>query len=143
MFSKSCEYGLRAIIYITQQSIEQNMVSLKTIAAETGSPQPFTAKILQVLAKNNIVKSIKGPYGGFVVEADQFETKLSDIVYILDGDALYKGCGLGLSNCNEKSPCPLHFKFVEIRSNLKSMLEQTTIKSLATDISSQNLILKR
>ena len=61
MFSKSCEYGLRAIIYIAQQTNQNNKVSLMTISEEINSPQAFTAKILQQLTRNNIVKSIKLP----------------------------------------------------------------------------------
>ena len=45
MFSKSCEYGLRAIIYIAQQTNLNNKVSLTTISEEIDSPQAFTAKI--------------------------------------------------------------------------------------------------
>ena len=57
MFSKSCEYALRAIIYITQQSEMGKMVNLTMISEEIDSPVAFTAKILQQLTKNKIVKS--------------------------------------------------------------------------------------
>jgi len=115
MFSKSCEYGLRAVIFIAQQSSKNNKVSMSTISEEINSPQAFTAKILQQLTRNNIVKSIKGPYGGFTIEEYKMGTRLSEIVSVLDGDSIYEGCGLGLKQCDAKSPCPLHFKFVEIK----------------------------
>ncbi|WP_291870700.1 Rrf2 family transcriptional regulator [Maribacter sp.] len=144
MFSKSCEYGLRAIIYIAQQSAQDIKVSLVTISDAIHSPQAFTAKVLQQLTRNTIVKSIKGPYGGFVIENDKMETiRLSDVVKVLDGDTIYTGCGLGLSECNEDSPCPLHFKFVEIRSQLRNMLETTTLKMLVEDMDTANFFLKR
>ncbi|MCT4699910.1 RrF2 family transcriptional regulator [Tenacibaculum haliotis] len=144
MFSKSCEYGLRAIIYIAQQSAQDVKVSLATISEAINSPQAFTAKVLQQLTRNNIVKSIKGPYGGFVIEDNKMELiKLSDVVKILDGDAIYTGCGLGLSKCNEKSPCPLHFQFVEVRDKLKAMLNNTTLLMLVNDMNSDTFFLKR
>ncbi len=65
----------------------------------------FTAKVLQQLTRNNIVKSIKEPYGGFVIESDKMDIiKLSDVVNILDGKSIYTNCGLGLDKCNENSP---------------------------------------
>ena len=75
MFSNSCEYGLRAIIFIAQQTTQNNKVSLSTISEEINSPQAFTAKVLQKLTRNNIVKSIKGPYGGFEIEKDKLAQK--------------------------------------------------------------------
>lgn len=144
MFSKSCEYGLRAILYIAQQTEQNNKVSLTTISEAIDSPQPFTAKILQQLTKNNVVTSIKGPYGGFVIETEKMKTvTLSQVVKILDGDSIYTGCGLGLSQCNEATPCPLHFKFIAIREQLRAMLENTSLEMLVTDMNTQNLYLKR
>ncbi|MDA7729355.1 Rrf2 family transcriptional regulator [uncultured Wocania sp.] len=136
MFSKSCEYGLRSIIYIAQQSAQDSKVSLATISEAVNSPQAFTAKVLQQLTRNNIIKSIKGPYGGFVIESEKMDTiKLSDVVKILDGDSIYTSCGLGLNICDENSPCPLHYKFVEVRNQLKELLETTTLSMLVHDMS--------
>ncbi len=143
MFSNSCEYGLRAIIFIAQQTTQNNKVSLSTISEEINSPQAFTAKILQKLTRNNIVKSIKGPYGGYEIEKDKLETiTLSDVVVIFDGDTIYTGCGLGLTQCNAKSPCPMHHKFIKIREELKIMLENTTLLGLLHDLDSDLLQLK-
>ncbi|MEW7290168.1 RrF2 family transcriptional regulator [Aquimarina sp. 2304DJ70-9] len=143
MFSKSCEYGLRAVIFIAQQTTQDNKVSLSTISEEINSPQAFTAKILQQLTRNDIVKSIKGPYGGFTIEEAKMETKLSEVVSVLDGDSIYTGCGLGLKQCDASSPCPLHFKFIEIRDSLRDMLESTSLKSIANDMNLESTILKR
>lgn len=145
MFSKSCEYGLRAAIFVAEQSTLNLRVGVKAIAEAIGSPEAFTGKILQNLTKNGIITSIKGPYGGFVIEPYRLkELRLSDIVKVLDGDAIYTGCGLGLAQCNAKSPCPLHHKFVAIRSQLKEMLEENTLHSiLYTDKEKNFLWLKR
>ena len=61
--------------------------------------------------------------------------KLSDVVKILDGDSIYTSCGLGLNICDENSPCPLHYKFVEVRNQLKELLETTTLSMLVHDMS--------
>ena len=144
MFSKSCEYGLRAIIYIAQQTNQNNKVSLSTISEEINSPEAFTAKILQQLTRNNIVKSIKGPHGGFVIETEKMQTKISEVVFLFDGDNIYNGCGLGLKQCDANSPCPLHYKFIEIRNDLKTMLENTTLEILVNEMNDTGVVwLKR
>lgn len=144
MFSNSCEYGLRAIIFIAQQTMQNNKVSVSTISEEINSPQAFTAKILQKLTRNNIVKSVKGPYGGFEIEKAKLETiTLSNVVVLFDGDAIYTQCGLGLTQCNHNSPCPMHHKFIKIRKELKNMLENTTLLELLNNLDSDLLKLKR
>jgi Rrf2 family transcriptional regulator, iron-sulfur cluster assembly transcription factor len=144
MFSKTCEYGIRACIYIAEQYLLENKLSQKDIAKAIDSPVAFTAKILQALSKNKIIHSEKGPTGGFTLTKKQFESiTLSNIVSAIDGDNIYKGCGLGLKRCNEKKPCPVHNQFKLIRENLKIMLETTTIKELALGLKSGNTFLKR
>lgn len=135
MFSKACEYGIKASIYIAAKSMHQERVSLKEIAEEVNSPVAFTAKILQSLAKSGIIDSHKGPTGGFQIEESRIDTiKLHDIVYAIDGDEIFNGCGLGLKQCDASQPCPVHNKFVVIRDNLKTMLQSTSLFELATGL---------
>ncbi|WP_340154139.1 Rrf2 family transcriptional regulator [uncultured Winogradskyella sp.] len=135
MFSKACEYGIKAAIFIAVNSSENNRVSPKEISEEIDSPQAFTAKILQALVRNHVIKSVRGAYGGFEIEKDKIATtKLSEIVYAIDGDGIYKGCGLGLHTCNENHPCPVHDKFKVVREELREMLENTSLEQLALDI---------
>jgi Rrf2 family protein len=144
MFSKACEYGIRATIYIAEQSIRNRKVSLKDVAKAIESPVAYTSKILQQLSRSNIINSDKGPTGGFSMGKQALDkVKLSTIVFALDGDNIYRGCGLGLKKCNEKMPCPVHSQFKVIRDELKKMLETTTVKSLAIDLENGLTFLKR
>ena len=144
MFSKACEYGIKATIYIALQSNLDKRVSLKEIAKEIDSPEAFTAKILQQLAKNNIIESVKGPAGGFEIEKRKMvKISLSQVVSAIDGDSIYKGCGLGLKECSEKKPCPVHDKFKIIRNELKQMLESTNLLELSLGLQEGLTFLRR
>lgn len=144
MFSKACEYGIRATIYIAEQSISNRKVSLKDVAKAIESPEAYTSKILQQLSKHKIINSSKGPTGGFSLDNQSMENiTLSTIVSAIDGNNIYTGCGLGLKKCNEKMPCPVHFQFKEIRNSLKQMLEETNVKALTTGLANGLTFLKR
>ncbi len=144
MFSKACEYGIRATIHVAVQSLEGNKVSLKAIATEIDSPVAFTAKILQQLVKHHIMHSVMGPAGGFQIEKKKIsEIRLSQIVNAIDGDAIYKSCGLGLKECNATKPCPVHDKFAKIRDDLKEMLEHTSVAELTVGLETGLTFLKR
>ncbi|RXJ50091.1 RrF2 family transcriptional regulator [Gelidibacter gilvus] len=143
MFSKACEYGIKASIYIALSSYDGNRVSLKEIAKEIDSPEAFTAKILQALVRDQIINSVKGAYGGFEIPKEAISSiKLSQIVNSIDGDSIYHGCGLGLNVCDENHPCPVHDQFATIRNELKRMLESTNLEQLALDIKSGASFLK-
>ncbi|MBL7887226.1 MAG: Rrf2 family transcriptional regulator [Flavobacterium sp.] len=143
MFSKSCEYAIRSTIFIATHCCKEGKVGLKEIANEIDSPIAFTAKILQVLVKNNIIKSSKGVGGGFMILKDDLKTiKLSDIVMAIDGDSVFLRCGLGLSNCSENHPCPVHEKFKFVKKDLIYMLEHTTLEELSLGIKKGQTFLK-
>jgi Rrf2 family iron-sulfur cluster assembly transcriptional regulator len=143
MFSKACQYGLKASIYIASNSYDGKRVSLKEIARKIDSPEAFTAKILQALVRHKIIGSVKGAYGGFEIAKNNIASiKLSQIVNAIDGDNIYNGCGLGLHVCDENHPCPVHDQFKTIRNQLKDMLEKTNLEQLALDIKSGVSFLK-
>lgn len=143
MFSKACEYGIRAMVYIAGESHRNSPVGLKDIAREIDSPVAFTAKILQGLAKSKLLDSVKGPQGGFYLsELNASRLTLDKIVAAIDGDQLYRGCALGLKQCSEVHPCPLHNQFKAIREDLRVMLESTSVQTLAIRRSKGEAILK-
>lgn len=143
MFSKACEYGIKASIYIALNSYDGKRVSLKEIAREIDSPEAFTAKILQDLARHNLINSVKGAYGGFEIDKNNIQSiKLSQIVDAIDGTKIYEGCGLGLHVCDEHHPCPVHDQFKIIRKELKDMLESTNLEQLLLDIKAGSSFLK-
>lgn len=144
MFSKTCEYGIKAVIYIATRSLEGERSKLGDVAENAGSPAAFTAKILGALTRAGIVNSLKGPYGGFSIDPNRMrKIRVSDIVFAIDGDTIYNGCALGLDECNPQAPCPMHDNFIEVRKQLKQMLESTTVYELATKLKSGESFLKR
>ena len=144
MFSKACEYGIKAVIYIASRTIEGNRVKIADVAKYSGSPEAFTAKILGTLSRSGIVRSLKGPNGGFEIEDDKMQQiKVGDIVCAIDGDSIYNGCALGLEECNPDAPCPMHDDFIEVRKKLKNMLQTTLIYELAIKFRSGESFLKR
>lgn len=146
MFSKSCEYGLRAVIFIARESLEGRRPGSVEISKAINSPEAFTGKILQILKKRHIIDSIKGPYGGFYISEEEIKNiSISEVVTAIDGDSVYTSCGMGLTECDENAPCYLHEYFANIRGNLKKMLEENTLHDILYNDNGKlkNLSLKR
>lgn len=127
IFSKTCEYAIRAVFFISQKTADGGRVSIKDIAIGIDSPEHFLAKILQDLSKRGLVQSIKGPNGGFYIDAYSLKRPIAAIVEAVDGNGVFVECGLGLKECSEKNPCPLHNQFKTIRDEIHSLLRTTNI----------------
>lgn len=144
MFSKACEYGIKASVYIIDSSLKNQKVSMKEVAKAIDSPEAYTSKILQQLSRSNIIQSEKGPTGGFSIEKDKIEQiNLSSVVKAIDGDSIYKECGLGFHECDDNKPCVIHHQYKSIRNDLQTMLENTLLVDLSEDIDKGLSFLKR
>ena len=130
IFSKTCEYAMRAVFFIAHRTVDGGRVGIKEISIGVQSPEHFLAKILQDLSKRGLVKSVKGPNGGFYMDAFTLKRPLADVVEAVDGNGIFIGCGLGLDYCSETNPCPLHHQFKEIRNQISELLKKTTIEEL-------------
>lgn len=144
MFSKACENGIRAVLLIASRSLNHERIGFKEIAKEIGAPEAYTAKIVQNLARQNIIRSAKGPKGGFYMEQKEIESvKLGQIIRGTDGTKLLDGCALGLKECDAKHPCPLHNETTEIKKNMRAMLDNTSVYQLAMGLDQGLAYLKR
>ena len=138
LFSKSCVYGIRSVLYLTLENHRQ-YVPIKEISEKLGISFHFLTKILQTLSQGGIIDSFKGPKGGVKLAKSPERISLLDIVYILDGKSLFEQCVLGLPGCQEKTPCPLHHSWAHQRDNIKANFEGTDLKGLAHKIKQENL----
>ncbi|WP_426479133.1 RrF2 family transcriptional regulator [Chryseobacterium sp. CBSDS_008] len=143
MFSKTCEYAIRALIYIAQKSKDGSRIGIKDIASGIDSPEYFIAKILQDLSRKGFVQSAKGPNGGFYMDDNNLGLSVADIVREIDGDKLFSGCGLGLKECSETHPCPIHNEFKHIRQAIQVMLEGSKIQLFVENLDLQLTFLKK
>jgi Rrf2 family transcriptional regulator, iron-sulfur cluster assembly transcription factor len=128
MFSRSCQYALRAVIYLARQTEPNKNTGVKEISDTLEIPHQFLAKILQQLSKQNLVSSIKGPNGGFFLSEENLNVTLLQVVECIDGPGVLTSCVMGLANCSTERPCPLHNHVFDWREGFREMLTKRRIK---------------
>lgn len=144
MFSKACEYAIKSCIYIAKESLAENVVNVKQVAAAVDAPEAFTAKILQQISRAGILESVRGKQGGFFFRKDQLKNiKIHNIITIIDGDTIFTSCGLGLKECSDSNPCPVHEEFKEIRNRITQMAHKFSLQDLAEKTGQGIFTLKR
>lgn len=134
MLSKTTEYALRAIVYIALNDAQGSKVGIKEIARELELPAHFMGKILQDLVRKGVIASVKGPGGGFFLHRPASEISLLEVVRIIDGLEAFKKCGMGMKQCSDLHPCPLHNDIKAYRDQLLKVFSSKTIQTLVDGI---------
>ena len=130
MFSRSCQYAIQSVLYIHLNSSNGIAVKSRDIAAS----QHFLGKILQTLVRQDILDSIKGPAGGFTLRKGKEKLTILEIVRMIDGMEIFEQCGIGLKNCTDKNPCPIHHEYSSVRKKIRELLNSKTIAALCRDV---------
>jgi Rrf2 family protein len=130
IYSNACEYGIRAMVYLVGRGEEQKIL-LKDIAENENIPGPFLGKVFQTLVKSGLLKSSKGPGGGYQLAKKPEDIALYDIYCAIDGGKALDACAVGLEECHDEQPCPLHDTWTPIRDSIQRYLENTTLREMS------------
>ncbi len=142
MLSKSCIYALRSIVFLAHNASIDAKIGIKDIAKELDLPTPYLGKILQKLSKFNIIQSIKGPHGGFYLNEESQKVKIIKIIEVMDGLEFFTSCGLGLKQCSDDHPCPLHNDFKIYRDGLWELFNEKSVLDLVSKIEAGNAFIR-
>jgi len=137
--SKSFGYALRGILYIAVMQDENRKVQIDEIATKLSVPKHFLGKIMQQIVKAGLLKSTKGPYGGFSLAAETLNTPVIKLVEITDGMEQFSMCVLSFKYCNGLNPCPLHFEMENVKKNYLNVFSKNTLGDLLKDGKSELL----
>jgi Rrf2 family protein len=138
ILSKTCNYALRASLYIASHN-DRNFISIGEISEKLNISFHFLTKILQTLTEADIMISFRGPNGGVKLANSSDVTSLFDIIAAIDGSDLFEKCMLGLEDCHDSRPCPLHNEWKGIRDNLKQIFQNNTLETLSNRMLTENL----
>jgi len=135
LLSNTAKYAVRACIYLALYGKDDSKIGIKKISESLEIPTPFLGKILQLLARNNLLNSTKGPHGGFSLAHKPEDISLYEIVKTIDGDKMFTDCLLSERDCkHEESHCALHGEYAEIRHSITQMFKSQNLKSLTSDV---------
>ena len=133
MFSNQSKYAIRGVIYLALHASENNKLGSKEVGEKINVPQPFLAKIFQTLSKENIITSNKGPKGGFHLTDKELSGNLMSVIECIDGLDTFNSCFIGLPQCNDENPCPIHHLGAPLRKKLVSDLKKRSIAEFAEE----------
>lgn len=129
IFSRKSDYGLRALIYLAERRT-RGPVTLNEVAEKLLIPKAFLSKILQQLARKGVVRSLKGPSGGFVLAVDPSELTLHEVLVEIDGPTRVFECFATESDCTLYADCMMRDVFGEVEDQVGKLLSRYTLADL-------------
>lgn len=128
MLSHTCKTAIKAVIYLSGRNGDK--IGIKEISGRINASEHTVGKVLQQLARKRIINSLKGPAGGFYLNEDQQEQAIIHIVEAIEGDAVFRECGLGLSKCSATHPCPIHNEYKVARELMEKIFRERKVGEL-------------
>jgi Rrf2 family protein len=134
MLSYTCKTAIKAVIYLASKTAVSEKAGIKEIAQHINASEHTVGKILQTLARQGLINSMKGPSGGFYINEAQQDEPISTIVETIEGKNIFKECGLGLSKCSALHPCPIHDEYKIARDLVENLFQQKKVKDLCDPV---------
>ncbi len=135
MLSKTCKTAIKAVIYLCSKFDTEENAGIKEVAEFINASEHTVGKILQTLAKQNVIKSMKGPTGGFYITKEQQKQPIINIIEAIDGKQIFISCGLGLSKCSATHPCPIHDEYKQVRDLMEKIFREKNVLTLCKPVS--------
>jgi Rrf2 family protein len=138
--SPTCQHALRALIYLAEKN-SPGPVLVREIADASGVPRQSLAKILHSLRNQGLVRSTKGPGGGYRLARPGDAMRVVEVIEAVDGHIeLRKACVLGLDQCTDLAPCALHDVWKVFRENYYSTISSMTLHQAAEALKRKHVL---
>lgn len=110
---------------------DQGSIKVRDIAREDGLPEKFLQTILLELKNARIIKSVRGPNGGYELRRDPRELRLSEIVRLIDRPQRPLDVSDSLNNgLSQERHQALYQIFKDMRAASERILDNTTLADL-------------
>jgi Rrf2 family protein len=104
--SRKIDYGLRAMIYLASIP-QESIVPFREIARQMDVPEDFLAKILKTLVDMGLVRSTRGPHGGYALAKTPGEISFLDVIEAVEGPVALNVCLDGEDACGHSTSCTM------------------------------------
>ena len=135
LVTKKIHYAIKALLYIAKNPTR--VVSVNELVKKLNMRKAFLRRILQVLSKEGILRSLKGSGGGFLLNIKPDKIHVIDIVSIFRDDTDIFSCLFARDICPQPSRCLLMQEMKKIETQLNKALRRLTIEKLLASIGKQ------
>ncbi|HWZ98436.1 MAG TPA: SUF system Fe-S cluster assembly regulator [Candidatus Dormibacteraeota bacterium] len=137
--SKKADYGLIAVKHLAMHR-EQHACSANEIADEYGISTTLMAKVLQKLARQNLVAAKHGSSGGYQLSKTPDQISALEVITAIDGPVLITSCVTSHGNCDATSKCSVREPLRRVNDSILNVLGTVTIAQMSEEPQEQALV---
>lgn len=122
-----------AVVILAEMAKEKGaLVSAASLSERTNLPEPTVAKVLKLLTKANLVVSTRGVNGGYVLEREKQDVKVTDIIEAMEGPIALTACCVteGHESCEREDRCALNGRWNPVNKVMKTALSNVTLADM-------------
>jgi len=125
--SEAATLGLHTTVLLSGEP--EKMLSINDIVEKIPASKAHLSKVLQRLSKVGIVKSLRGPKGGFVLGREPEDITLLEVYETIDGPVPREGCLMENPICN--GTCILDTVLVDLNKQIYEIFDKTRLSDLS------------
>lgn len=137
--SKLTDYGTMILVHLAGHSGSVlsgeahtgHLCSASDVATGTRLALPTVQKLLKLLARSELVRSVRGAEGGYVLARAPATITAADILDVLEGPLSITECSTADSRCELEDGCPVGGAWQKINRGIRSALDEITLADLA------------
>lgn len=133
VLSQTAEHALRAVLYIAGRGGQSKLVKIDEIVGELHMPRNALSKTLHALVGAGVLRSERGPHGGFCLALPAGELALARVIGPFGSVGQERQCLLGRVICSDRSPCAAHATWKSVSEQLSGFFQESTIADLLRD----------
>jgi Rrf2 family iron-sulfur cluster assembly transcriptional regulator len=126
--SSTAQHAIRAVLYVAEHA-ESRPVRVDEIAAALGNPRNYLSKTLHALTRAGVLRSERGPKGGFQLVDAPAQLSIARIVAPFE-PVSQRRCLFGRPECGGRHPCAAHDRWSRVATGVERFFDDTTIADL-------------
>lgn len=137
---KLTDYAIAVMAQLARHSASapEAALSAAALAQETGVPEPTVAKVLKVLARGDLLASVRGVAGGYRLMRAAEQIKVGEIIEAMDGPIAIVTCvepaTAGKDACGVAHRCAVRSKWTPVNTAIRTALYGVTLADMATPV---------
>ncbi len=130
--SKKADYALMAMKHLATRP-DAASASAREIAEQYDIPVELMAKVLQQLARRNLLTSHQGTRGGYRLARSSSAISVADIIQAIDGPLTVTACSTDAENCGQYAKCSVRDPLWRIKDRIVAALATCSLQEIASD----------
>lgn len=127
------DYGLRAVVYLASLPDLDEPQQISVIAKRQQIPEDYLRQLLTHLKAAGVVRSVRGPHGGYMLAREPSEITMGEVVEVLEGPPERMRCNFndcGDPRCQLLGGCEIRARWGVAVQAMSKVLHETTLAEL-------------